>query len=259
MKKIYFMLAYARRKAHRPLLEQVFENLKVDGFQIETGVAESLAIRPEKLRVDADLYILKSHSSFWLNIAAVLDTQGAKILNSYKSCVDTNNKIRTASRLSAANVPIPRSWVTGDLTQILKTTDAEQFIIKPNFGRWGNGIRIINDRDELAAAQIIDGMLVQELITPIEDELKLYVIGERVFGMRKNPSTDERLPVAADPTLECIALRCGRALGLEIYGVDVLIGRRGPVVVDVNYFPSFRGVPNAAVPLTDHIKEFAAK
>lgn len=259
MKKIYFMLAYERRKAHRPLLEQVIDNLKDDGFDVSTGVAEALSIVPESIKVEADLYVLKSHSSFWLNIAAVLDTKGAKILNSYTSCVETNNKIRTASRLSAADVPIPRSWVTGDLAQILETTDAERFLIKPNFGRWGNGIRVVNDRTECAAVKILDGTLVQELIAPVEDELKLYVIGERVSAIRKHADTDVREPVIVDPVLKEIALRCGRALRLDIYGVDVLISSRGPVVVDVNYFPSFKGVPDVAGPLTDHVKELANK
>ena len=259
MKKIYFMLAYARRKAHRPLLEQVIENLTADGFEISTGVAESLAISPETLRVEADSYILKSHSSLWLNLAAVLDTQGARILNSYSSCVDTNNKIRAASRLAATGVPIPRSWVTGDLVHILEATDAVQFLIKPNFGRWGDGIRVVNDRSELAMIEISDGMLVQEMISPVEEELKLYVIGARVFGIRKHSDTDEREPICVEPAIEDIALRCGTALGLEIFGVDVLINADGPFVVDVNYFPSFKGVPDAARPLFDHIREFALK
>lgn len=255
--KIYFMLAYARRKAHRPLLEQVIDNLKADGFDVSTGVAESLAISPETLRVEADLYVLKSHSSLWLNIAAVLDTLGARLLNTYPACADTNNKIRAASRLAAAGVPIPRSWVTGDLAQILEVTDAMQLLVKPNFGRRGDGIRIVRDRAELATMQISDGMLVQELITPAQDEFKLYVIAERVFGIRKNAATDARDPVSVDPVLEDIALRCGRALGLEIYGVDLLVNACGPVVVDVNYFPSFKCVPDVAGPLTDYIRESA--
>ena len=257
MKKIYFMLAYARKKAHRPLLEQVIENLKADGFDVSTGVAESLSLMPEKINVDADLYILKSHSSFWLNIAAVMDSKGARILNSYPACVDTNNKIRTASRLSAAGVPIPCSWVTGDLTRILETANGNQFLLKPNFGRWGNGIRVVNQREELLTMQISDGMFVQELITPVEEEFKLYVIGGRVFGIRKHADTDVREPVPVEPILEDTARRCGVALGLEIYGVDVLISKSGPVVVDVNYFPSFKGVPGVARPLTDHIREYA--
>lgn len=33
--------------------------------------------------------------------------------------------------------------------------------------------------------------------------------------------------------------------GLDLYGVDVLLGPDGPVVVDINDFPSFRQVPDA--------------
>lgn len=255
--KLYFMLAYARKKSDRPLLAEVIANLSAEGFEVATGVAESLAVSPEALRVEADLYILKSHSSLWLNLAAVLDAQQARILNSYSACVATNNKIRSTARLHAAQIPIPRSWVTGDLARMPEVTNAMPLLLKPNFGRSGAGIRLVRDRDALHTTQIDDGMLVQELIAPVEDELKLYVIGDRVYGVRKHRDSGEREPVIVEPMLEDIARRCGCALGLEIYGVDVLIGAHGPVVVDVNYFPSFRGLPEVAGPLTDHIRAYA--
>jgi len=255
--KIYFMLAYTRLKADRPPFPEVIANLSAEGFDVSTGVAESLAVSPEELRVEADLYILKSNSSLWLNLAAVLDAQGARILNPYPACVVTINKIRAASRLSAAEIPIPRSWVTGDLALIPEVTDAMPLLLKPNTGHGSAGIRIVRDRAEPAATQIDDGMLVQELIAPVKDELKLYVIGDRVFGIRKHADSGEREPVAVEPVLEDIALRCAQALGLEICGVDVLVTANGPVVVDVNYFPSFRGVPDVTRPLTDFISAYA--
>jgi ribosomal protein S6--L-glutamate ligase len=255
--KIYFMLGYARDKADAPMLAEVIANLRAEGFDVAAEVAETVTLNPEELRVGADLYVLKSKTALWLNLAAVLDAQGARILNSYPASVNTLNKIRTAYHLSAAQVPIPRSWVTGDLAQIPEITDTMPLLLKPNIGHGGAGIRIIRDRAELAATQIEDGMLVQELIEPVEDELKLYVIGDRVFGIRKHLDSGVREPVAVEPLLEDIALRSGRALGLEIYGVDVLISSHGQVVVDVNYFPSFRGVPDVARSLTDYISNYA--
>jgi glutathione synthase/RimK-type ligase-like ATP-grasp enzyme len=155
------MLAYSRRKGDRPLLAEVIANLTTEGFEVATGVAELLTVSPEALRVEADLYIFKSHSSLWLNLAAVLDAQQARILNSYAACVATNNKIRSSSRLHAAQVPIPRSWVTGDLARIPEVTDAMPLLLKPNIGRSGNGIRLVRDWAELATTQIEDGMLIQ--------------------------------------------------------------------------------------------------
>lgn len=252
--KIYFMLAYARDKADVPILSEVISNLSAQGFEVSADVSESIMVSPEQLRVEADLYVLKSKAPLWLNIAAVLDAQGARILNSYPASVDTLNKIRTASRLSAAQIPIPRSWVTGDLALIPKVTDVMPIILKPNIGHGGNGVRIIREAADLAALQIDDVMLVQELIEPVDDELKLYVIGNGVYGIRKHRETGEREQVIVEVHLQELALQCGRALGLEIYGVDVLINANGPVVVDVNYFPSFRGVRDVVRPLTDYIQ-----
>ncbi len=42
-----------------------------------------------------------------------------------------------------------------------------------------------------------------------------------------------------------IAAQVGEVFGLDLYGVDVLLGPDGPVVVDINDFPSFRQVPDA--------------
>ncbi len=60
--KLYFMLAYARSTADRPLLAEVIANLSAEGFEISTGVAESLAISPETLRVDGGYQLLNQHS-----------------------------------------------------------------------------------------------------------------------------------------------------------------------------------------------------
>lgn len=253
--KIYIMLAYTHTQADRPVLAEVIENLRADGFEVETGIAETFAVRPETLRVDADLYVLKSHSAMWLNLAAVLDAQNARILNSYSSCVATLNKIRTAARLHAAEIPIPRSWVTGDLARLSEV--AVPLLIKPNIGRSGFGIQLVRDRSELATTKVADGMLVQELIDPVADELKLYVVGEQVFGVRKDRDSGVREPVAVERSLEDIARRCGRALGLDIFGIDVMFPPTGPVVVDVNYFPSFKGVPAAPRALSEFIRSYA--
>lgn len=257
--KIYFMLGYARDKADAPMMAEVIANLRAAGFDVAAEAAETVTLSTAELRVEADLYILKSKTALWLNLAAILNAQGARILNSYTASVDTLNKIRAASRLSAAQVPIPRSWVTGNLERIPEVTDVMPLLLKPNIGHGGEGIRIIRDKAELATTQIDDCMLIQELITPVEDELKLYVIGDRVFGIRKYADRGERKAVVVEPMLGDIALRCAHALGLEICGVDVLITANGPVVVDVNYFPSFRGVSKAARILTDYISAFAKR
>jgi glutathione synthase/RimK-type ligase-like ATP-grasp enzyme len=56
------------------------------------------------------------------------------------------------------------------------------------------------------------------------------------------------VPLAADEVPRewaSMALKIGRVFGLLLYGVDLLISRQGPVAIDVNAFPGFRGVPRA--------------
>ncbi|MDQ4069776.1 MAG: hypothetical protein M3203_09965, partial [Actinomycetota bacterium] len=53
------------------------------------------------------------------------------------------------------------------------------------------------------------------------------------------------------------AVAAGAALGLEIFGVDLVVGGDGPVVVDVNGFPGFKGVPPAAAWIADHLRAVA--
>src|SRR6266705_5071124 len=219
--RLYFMLAF-RNNSRSPnqVLVGVFDILRGRGFQIEIGIAEQMLLQPEELSVKHDLYILKSHTDLWLSLAGVLHFQSARLLNPYLACVATQNKIMTAWRLRFAGVPIPRSWVTGDLKLLLSLAAERQLIMKPYDGRRGNGIRIVNEPRELASMPAPRRpVLVQEYIAG-GDELKVYVIGDEVFAMRRPPSTNAcpgpRAACAVSPKVRRIALRCGQVFGLGL-------------------------------------------
>jgi glutathione synthase/RimK-type ligase-like ATP-grasp enzyme len=54
-----------------------------------------------------------------------------------------------------------------------------------------------------------------------------------------------------------LALGATDAVALTVAGVDVLQGSEGPVVVDVNPFPSGKRLPEAAIPLADRLRSLA--
>ncbi len=262
---IYFMLAYCRSVlAPNSVLVDLFRRLKSRGFEVDVGVAEDLVLEPDCMPVAYDLYVLKSHAELWLSLAGVLHNQGARILNPYPSCVAANNKIVASERLRAANIPTPRSWVTGDLTQLRSVVEAQPLLIKPCFGGRGKNIYIVRDPDALAELPAIQRpWLVQEYIPGPGEDLKLYVIDDRVYGVRKPFSASSfqipGKPCAVSAEVRDIALRCGEAFGLSLYGLDVIEGPDGPVVVDVNYFPSYKGVRNAAEDLANFIENYARR
>ena len=258
------MLAFRNNaRSPNPTLVAVFDILRGRGYQVEIGIAEQMLLQPEEFSVKHDLYILKSHTDLWLSLAGVLHQQGARLLNPYLSCIATQNKIMTARRLQTAGVPIPRSWVTGNLNLLNGVAAGMPIVMKPFDGRRGNGVHIVSGPGELASIpRPRRPVLVQEFVTGRAEELKVSVIGTEVFAVRDPPATNDKMlppipcPVSAE--VRRIALRCGEVCGLALYGLDMIEGSGGPVVVDLNYFPSYRGVGDAAPLIADYIEAYLA-
>lgn len=253
-----------------PAMAEVLASLQLWGFQVDVGVAEELVIQPDRLNIEYDLYVIKSNTELSLSLAGVLDSKGARMINSYLSCVTAKDKIVTSNLLRAGGIPVPSSWVTGrfDLMQeIIKRTS---LVIKPYRGHRGGGVRLVQSWDELSTIpQPGSPVLIQEFVAGGGDDLKVYVVGKEVFGVHKQSpslSSNPQAETASQPGRPCqvsdevrdIAIRCGATLGLGIYGLDILETEDGPRVVDVNSFPSFRGVIGAGPVITDYITSFAA-
>ncbi|GAC1450393.1 MAG: hypothetical protein PVSMB4_09240 [Ktedonobacterales bacterium] len=257
--KIYFLLAFTRGTPEaNPVLVEAIELLKRRGIQVELGIGSEVVLDPSSLKATYDLYVLKSHTSLWLSVAGVLHSQNARLLNPYLSCVATQNKIVSARRLRAARIPAPHTWVTGDLNLLRTVVEERPLFIKPYIGGRGVGAQLIQNARELAELPLPEQpMLIQEYIPGAE--LKVYVIGEEVFAMRKlsTATSTTRLLCPVSPELRAIALRCGQIFGLGLYGLDVIESPERPVVIDLNYFPSYKGVPNAADHLADYIEGYA--
>ena len=254
--KLYVMLAFARAsEVSNPVMVELFEILRRHGFDVELGIGNEVVLDPTRMKAQHDLYLLKSHSSLWLSVAGILHGQNGRLLNPYLSCAAVHNKVMSQRRLQAARIPTPHAWLTGDLGLLRSTVEERPLFIKPYIGGRGAGVRLVRTVDELAELPSPDQlMLVQEYIPGAE--LKVYVIGSEVWAIRK-PDGESREVVATSPEVCAIALECGRIFGLGLYGLDVIEGPDGPVVIDLNYFPSYKGVPDAADRLAEYIEGYA--
>ena len=54
-----------------------------------------------------------------------------------------------------------------------------------------------------------------------------------------------------------ICFACGRAFGIDLFGLDIITSDGKPFVVDINTFPGFKGVPTAAALLADYVWNYA--
>jgi ribosomal protein S6--L-glutamate ligase len=150
--------------------------------------------------------------------------------------------------------------MAGDLDLLRAIVAQRMVVIKPYNGRRGIEVRTVRDLAELARiAPPTLPTLVQDYVSG--DELKVYVIGEHVFGIRKFYTATGAIRVASPVSDEAraIALRCGRIFGLGLYGLDLIESVEGPVVIDLSYFPSYKGIPGAASALADYIYAYSKR
>jgi ribosomal protein S6--L-glutamate ligase len=164
--------------------------------------------------------------------------------------------------MQMADVPAPRSWVTGDLSLLRSLAEETTLIIKPHLGHRGAGIHFVRNPNDLAKIpQPESPIIIQEFIEGTGEDLKIYVVGEEVFGVKKPFSessfTVPGRPVPISDEVRQLSLRVGKICGLGLYGLDIIESPRGPYVVDVNFFPGYKGVPDVAPLIADYIDGYA--
>jgi ribosomal protein S6--L-glutamate ligase len=260
--KFFFLLARRVPDGPSQIVLEVSELLARRGHQIASVIAEESLTPLGDMPCDHDLYLLKSYTELSLSLAGALDARGASLINPFTGCVAARNKIVCCQVLREAGVPVPQSWVTSDFTLLKPLLQQFPLIVKPNMGWRGEGVTLVRNEKELAGLSLPSGpVLIQEYIRNNGEDLRLYVAGDRVFGIRKRFSETSFSipgePVAVSDEIREIALRCGRAFGMQLYGIDIIEGPDGPRVVDVNYFPGYKGVPGATQAVADCIERFA--
>ncbi len=260
--KLHFMIVRRVPPVPSPVLVECYEILRGRGYTVTEDIAEEIIQRPDLLKIEADLYLLKSHTELSLALAGVLFTQGANMLNPYQSCSLIQSKIITSKLLRPAGIPAPDSWVTNDLGLAKSLLEKHPLIIKPHMGHRGAGVHLCRTPEDIdKIPEPVTPMIIQEAIPGPGEDLKIYCVGGEVQGVRKQFSESSfsvagRHGEITDEVLR-ISQRVGEVCGLGLYGLDIIESDHGPYVVDVNYFPGYKGVPNAAGLIADYVDDYA--
>lgn len=219
-----------------------------------------------RLEVECDLYVLKKINGLALSLAGALHARGATIVNPYPVTVALYDKIIMCRILQATGVPVPATYVGSHLEELAPLFDAGPLVVKPYHGTGGDGVRVVRSAVELAdlAHDKQEPVFAQRYHVPQGPDRKLYRIGDRVFGVKKvfpRQSEVEKHgePFTPSPELREIVLRCGRAFGIDLYGVDIIESEGQPYVVDMSSIPGFKGVPDAPRLLADYFRAAAER
>src|SRR4030095_2581710 len=260
--KLHFMIVRRVPPVPSPVLVEMYEILRERGYTITEDIAEKVIQRSDTLKPSADMYLLKSHTELSLALAGILHVQGANILNPYQSCSLIQSKIITSRLLLEAAARAPKSWVTGELSLAKQLLEEHPLIIKPHMGHRGAGVHLCRTPEDIdKIPPPATPMIVQEAIPGPGEDLKIYCVGDQVQGVRKQFS-ESSFSVAGrhgeiTDEIRKISQRVGEVCGLGLYGLDIIESDRGPYVVDVNYFPGYKGLPNAAGMIADYIDDYA--
>jgi ribosomal protein S6--L-glutamate ligase len=253
-----------------PVLAAAMEQLRrrhrvrvVDPQRLDAAAVE------RELRAPADLYLLKSHTPAALAIAHRLEGRGVPVLNGALSTARCLDRVALARLLEGSGLPTPRTWNPGRLRSLATQHDLVfPLIVKSRHSRRGDLVTRVDDAAGLATLLPQWGdepVVAQEFLPGDGWDVKLWVTGETIFGAHRRtplePGASRETVAIPDLPAEWVRIleRIGSVFDLSLFGVDLLLTERGPMVIDVNAFPGFRGVPGAAEALAALVESSAGR
>ena len=123
----------------------------------------------------------------------------------------------------------------------------------------GNGVVLAETQQAaesvIGAFQGLDAnILVQEFIKESKGtDIRCFVVGKKVIGSMKRTAKEGEFrsnlhkggagtKIKITPEERRVAVRAAQALGLRVAGVDILRGKDGPKILEVNSSPGLEGI-----------------
>lgn len=230
---------------------------------------------------DAALPRIGASISFYgIAVVRQLEQMGVYCANSANGIQNARDKLRSLQILSRSEhaIGIPQTTFVRDRNDAMAAIErvgGVPVVIKLIEGTQGIGV-ILAERSETALA-IIEALqwvrqnvLIQKFVEESRGrDIRAFVVGDRVVAsMRRTASGSEfrsnihrggrTEAVELDTHYTQTAIRAAQIMGLRVAGVDMLEGRDGPLVMEVNSSPGLEGIEAAtqvdvAGAIIDHI------
>lgn len=185
--------------------------------------------------------------------------------NSSYGITNSRDKLRATQILSRHKIGMPATTFVrnrADLIPAIERVGGAPVVIKLLEGT--QGIGVILAPDIKVAEAIIEtlhstkqNVLIQRFVSESKGrDIRALVVGDRVVAaMRRVAQGDEFRSnvhrggsvekVALDPEFEAAAVKSAQIMGLRVAGVDMLEGKDGPLVMEVNSSPGLEGIERA--------------
>lgn len=210
---------------------------------------------------------------FRMDLLHRLERLGLFIINPPLAMERAVDKFHALTLLEENNVPVPRTVVTENVDEALEAFHAlgGDIVVKPIFGSRGIGSTRISDvevatRIFRALAFYHQVIYAQEFVRHGFSDIRAFVVDDRVVaamrrvaeGWKTNVSLGAKpVSLKLDDDLERLAIKASQVVGCKVAGVDILESEAGPLVVELNSQPGWRGLQSVTdVNIADEIVSF---
>ncbi len=236
----------------------------------------SATVTPAGIRVQArevaldtlDGFILargfgdRGNPDFQVPVYQQLQRAGSVLVNRIDALLTAIDKFETSCRFQQAGVPTPAVVVAQDVSAARDVLHAwGRAIAKPLFGSLGLGIELVEDTAKGRALlpvllERFGAVYLQEFVPTPGRDIRAFVVGPRVAASiyrigapgavaRNVARGGDAVACTLEAPLARLAVAAAAAVGLDYTGVDILEGPDGPLVIEVNGNPQWRGVLEA--------------
>jgi len=211
---------------------------------------------------------------FRMDLLQRLQRLGMVIINPPSAVERAVDKFYTVVLLEESGIAVPRTIATESAEEALKAFSelGGDVVVKPIFGSRGIGSTRISDPEvatrvfrALAFHHMV--LYVQEFVRHGVSDIRAFVVGDHVVaamrrvagGWKTNVSQGARpAQLKLDEGLEQLAVKASKVIGCKVAGVDILESEKGPLIVELNSQPGWRGLQSVAdVDIADEVVRFA--
>jgi len=182
--------------------------------------------------------------------------------NTAHGITNSRDKLRSLQILSRHHIGIPRTTFVRDKKDVIPAIErvgGAPVVIKLIEGTQGIGVLLAESMK--AAESIIEllqsqkqNVLVQKFVAESKGkDIRAFVVGDRVVAAMRRTAQGQEFrsnvhrggiaeAVELDEDYRETAVRSAQILGLQVAGVDMLEGARGPQIMEVNSSPGLEGI-----------------
>ncbi len=230
-------------------------------FHIVSGDINELYYEGKKIDYLPRYAIIRRYEIY---LSRQLELMGVKVFNTSSSMTDARNKMKVHQLLANANIKTPKTVFTvfknnynnvfySDIVNILGTNE---FVLKWIYGSQGKHVYLVKSEEKFnrLLAKYKGRILCQEYIKDsFGKDIRAYVINGKFIGaaIRESDGHDFRSNLARggeakkfeyNDQIKSLAENAAKAVGLDICGVDILMGTNDYYICEVNALPGFKSI-----------------